>query len=91
MGANCLSTILIVTKAETALVGDAIGPESTAEINVGLWEAGVGEEEPDAEYWLGEDVENSVGDDLTINGDGAGAVGNTPDTEQIRCEQVRED
>ena len=40
------------------------------------------EEKPEAEHWLGEDIENSVGNDLSINIDLAGAVGNTPDTVQ---------
>ena len=37
------------------------------------------EQEPEAKDWLGQDVEDSVGDDLTIDTDGAGAVCKTPD------------
>ena len=37
------------------------------------------EEEPEAKDGLGEDIENSVGNDLTINTNFAGSVGNTPD------------
>lgn len=39
----------------------------------------MGEEEPEAEDGLGEDIENGVGNDLSININLAGAVGNTPD------------
>ena len=38
------------------------------------------EEKPEAEDWLGQDVKNGVGDDLGINVDVAGSIGNTPDT-----------
>lgn len=41
----------------------------------------MGEEEPGTEDGLGEDVKDGVGDDLLVNGGGAGAVSDTPDTE----------
>jgi len=39
----------------------------------------VGEEQPGTEDWLGEDVEDSVGDDLAVNVGNAGAISDTPD------------
>lgn len=38
------------------------------------------EQEPEAEDGLGEDVEDGVGDDLGVDTNVAGAIGNTPDT-----------
>lgn len=55
-----------------------MSPE-TAEIDVGLGHAHVGEEEPGSEDWLGEDVQDRVGDDFLVDTHVAGAVGNTPD------------
>ena len=40
----------------------------------------VSEQEPEAKDWLGKDVEHSVGDDLAIDADVAGAVSDAPDT-----------
>ena len=40
----------------------------------------MGEEEPGTEDGLSEDVKDGVGDDLLVNGGGAGAVSDTPDT-----------
>jgi len=39
----------------------------------------MGEEEPEAEDWLGKDVENGIADDLGINTDDVAALGETPD------------
>lgn len=39
----------------------------------------MGEEEPEAEDWLGEDIKNSIGNDLSIETNHASTVGNTPD------------
>lgn len=39
----------------------------------------MGEEEPEAENWLGKDVENGVSDDLSIKTNKAATVSNTPD------------
>lgn len=60
-----LSTI-IVTKTDGTLATQSIRPEST-EVNVGLSDLGMGQEQPDAEDGLGEDVQNGVGDNLSIN------------------------
>lgn len=75
-----LGTLVVVTNADGALVAKALAPEAT-DLNVGLGDALVGEEEPGTEDGLGEDVKDGVGNDLLVNGGVAGAVGNTPDTE----------
>jgi hypothetical protein len=73
-----LSTIFI-TETEGALAAESVSPE-TPKVNIGLRHLRVGNEEPDAEDGLGEDVKNSVGDNLRVNRDLARSVGNTPDT-----------
>jgi len=73
-----LSTLVIVTDTDGTLVGESVGPEAT-EVNVHLGGAGVGEQQPSTEDWLGEDVEDGVGDDLLIDVHLAAAIGNTPD------------
>lgn len=75
-----LSTIVIVTDANGALASETLGPESV-KVDVGLGHVGVGEEEPQAEDWLGENVKDGVGDDLGVNAGNAGTVGYTPDAE----------
>ena len=40
----------------------------------------MGEEEPEAEDGLGKNVENSIGDNLSVDVNVAGSVSNTPDT-----------
>lgn len=39
----------------------------------------MGEQKPEAEDWLGEDVKNSIGHDLSVETDKTATVGNTPD------------
>lgn len=51
----------------------------------------MGEEKPEAEDWLGEDVEDSIGDDLSIETDQASTVGNTPDAERTLAAVNNED
>lgn len=75
-----LRTLLVVANADTALGAETLAPEST-DVNVGLGDALVGEEEPGTEDGLGEDVKDGVGNDLLVNVHVAGAIGNTPDTE----------
>ena len=41
------------------------------------------EEEPEAEDGFGENVEDGIGDDLSIDIDFAGSVGDTPDAAQV--------
>ena len=54
-----------------------MSPEAS-EINVGLWHVHVSEQEPKAEDGFGKDVKNGVGDDLAINIDLPGTIGDTP-------------
>ena len=75
---SALRTLIIVTHTDAALRAKTLGPEA-AKVDVSLWHARVGEEEPSTEDWLGEDVENGVGDDLLVDVQVARAVGNTPD------------
>lgn len=38
-------------------------------------------EEPEAKDWLGKDIEDGIGDDLSVDRDVARAVSNAPDAE----------
>jgi hypothetical protein len=76
-----LGTLVVVTNADGALVAETLTPEAT-DLNVGLGDALVGEEEPCTEDGLGEDVKDGVGNDLLVNVHVAGAIGDTPDTEK---------
>lgn len=73
-----LSTLVVVADTDAALTGEAVGPEAT-KVDVGLWSALVGEQEPSTEDWLGQDVQNSVGDDLLVDVQVAATIGHTPD------------
>lgn len=61
-----LSTV-VISKANRALASEAVSPEAS-KLNVGLGNVGVGQEEPNTEDGLGQNVQNSVGDDLSVNG-----------------------
>ena len=74
-----LSTLLIVTDTDGALT-EAVGPVA-ANVGADLRHTLVRDEEPCAEDDLGHNIEDSVGDDLSVNGDLAGTIGDTPDTE----------
>ena len=39
----------------------------------------VGEQKPEAEDRLGENIEDSIGDNFSVNACNAGAIGDTPD------------
>ena len=43
----------------------------------------MGEEQPEAEDWLGKDIENSIGNDLSVETDTATTISNTPDA--VEC------
>jgi hypothetical protein len=73
---------VIVRETDGTLATQAIGPKAS-EVNVGIGHLRVGEEEPDAENGLGKDIKNSVGDDLTIDGQYTGSVSDTPDTANV--------
>ena len=73
-----LSTLLVVTNTDGALT-ETVGPV-TANLGADLRHALVRNEEPCAEDNLGHDIENSVGNDLSVNADPASTVGDTPNT-----------
>jgi len=73
-----LSTLLVVTNTDGALT-EAVGPVA-ANVGADLRHTLVRDEEPCAKDDLGHDIEDSVGDDLSVNGDLASTVGNTPNT-----------
>jgi hypothetical protein len=77
-----LSTLIILTNTDGTLAADTVGPEAT-KLNLSLGHALVGEEQPSTEDRLGEQVEDSVGNDLLVNGHLAGAIGNTPNAEMV--------
>lgn len=80
-----LRALVIITNADATLRRKTVGPEST-EVNVGVSHLGMGDEEPCTEDWLGEDVKDSVGNDLLINRGDAGTVSNTPDATMMSVE-----
>lgn len=67
---------LVVIEAESTLGGKTVSPEALNGLSIRL---GVCSKEPETENWLGENIENSVGDDLTIDGEDAGSITKTPD------------
>jgi hypothetical protein len=77
LSVNSLRTIVIETKG--ALTTQAMSPE-TSEINIGLGHLGVGKEEPETEDGLGENVQDSISDDLSVDRHFSGAISNTPNT-----------
>jgi len=77
-----LRTLVVVTNAERTLTAQALGPEP-ANLDIGLWNARVREQQPGTEDGLSEDVEDGVRDDLLVNVHVAGAVSDTPDTKHL--------
>jgi len=74
-----LGTLVVVTDTDGTLLAETLAPEAT-EVNVGLGELGVSEQEPGTENGLGKDVEDGVGNDLLVNVHDARTIGDTPDT-----------
>jgi hypothetical protein len=70
---------IIVTKTHGTLTTQSVRPEAT-EVNVSLGHPGVGHEKPGTEDGLGEDVQNSISDDFSIDRHVSGAISNSPDT-----------
>lgn len=70
---------IVLTDADSTLTAQTVSPEAV-ELNIALGHVGVDNKEPGTEDSLGKDIEDSVGDDLAIDTDLAGTVGNTPDT-----------
>ena len=77
-----LRAFVVVANADAALGAKTVRPEP-AELDVGLRQAGVGQQEPKAEDRLGEDVKNGVSDDLSVHGQQAGTVSNAPDAARL--------
>lgn len=77
-----LGTLVVVTDTDGALGTETLAPEST-DVNVGLGDALVGDEEPGTEDGFGEDVKDGVGNDLLVNVHVAGAIGDTPDAMKV--------
>ena len=78
MHLNCLRAV-ILTEADGTLAVETVGPEAV-ELNVALTQLGVSDQKPGTKDTLGENVQDSVGNDFTVNTDLAGTVGKTPDT-----------
>jgi len=72
-----LCALIVIADAESALSAQSMGPEAT-EFNVGLGEFGVGEEEPEAKDWFGEDVKDGIGKDFLVDAEEAGSISHSP-------------
>lgn len=72
----------VILEADSTLTAKTVGPEAT-ELNVGLGHVGVGEEKPQTEDGLGEDVKDGVGNNLGVNRELARAIGDAPDTVNV--------
>lgn len=77
-----LCALIVIANADGTLAAETVGPEAT-DVDVGLRDAGVSEQQPGTKDRLGEDVENSVGDDLLVDAQIAAAIGNAPDTNTL--------
>lgn len=73
---------VVITETESTLTVQAVGPEAT-KLNLALAKLGVGEQQPGTEDGLGKNVENGVGNDLTIDTNTASTVGEAPDTDNV--------
>lgn len=71
---------VIITETESTLAVKAVGPEAT-EVNIGLTELSVGDDQPSTEDGLSKNIEDSVGDDLAVDTNTAGTVSEAPDAE----------
>lgn len=80
MGPLCrdqhLCTVVIV-QAKRTFAAETMRPEST-EVDVCLGQSSMGDQEPRSKHWLGQDIQNSVGNDLRVNGHLARAIRDTP-------------
>ena len=78
-----LRALVVVTNTDAAIGSQAVGPESAdggGSVRHGI----VGEEEPEAEDGLGKDIKDGVGDDLTVDLQHTGTIGNAPDAVTVR-------
>jgi hypothetical protein len=76
--ASCLRAI-ILTKANGTLAVETVGPEAV-ELDIALTELGVGDQQPGTEDTLGQNIQDSVRNNLAIDTNLAGAISKTPDT-----------
>ena len=95
----CLRTLVIITNTDCAILGHAVSPEAFNGGGAGRLSAIVvftrkqaslpghsimGEEKPKSEDGLGEDIEDGVGNDLSIDVDVARPISNAPNTKQCQ-------
>lgn len=73
-----LGTLIIIAHTKGALLAKTVGPEAIDGCSAG--KVVMGEEKPETEDRLGEDVEHSVSDDFGIDINFAGSISDTPDT-----------
>lgn len=74
-----LCTLVVITDADSAFARDTVSPEA-AELDVSLGHVHVCEKKPEAKDGLSEDIQDSVGDDFTIDVNVARPIRDTPNT-----------
>jgi hypothetical protein len=79
---NCLRAV-VLAEADGTVTVETVGPEAS-KLDVTLTQLGVSDQEPGTEDTLGENVQDSISNDLAVNTDLAGTVGKTPNTN--RCQ-----
>lgn len=77
---------VILAEADSTIPVEAVGPES-GKLNIALAKVLVGDQEPGTKDTLGKNVEDGVGNDLTINTNLTSTVGKTPDTSCLLVEK----
>lgn len=75
-----LSSIVVITDTETALMVTESGRPGTLHVELSGWDGGVSEQKPETEDWLGEDVKDCVADDLGVWRDLRSALTDSPNT-----------
>ncbi len=58
--------------------GSTLGELSGLQLQLGVVQTGDSDEMKDAEAWLGDDVENTIEDHLSVRGDHVGTIGKSP-------------
>ena len=66
---------LVVINSDTTLVAETVGPETLDGGSI----LGVREQEPESEDGLGQDVEDGISDDLSVDRPNTSSISNTPD------------
>ncbi len=66
---------LLIIKTDVTLTSEALAPEALDGGDV----LAVGQQEPEAENGLGQDIEDGIGDDLSVDRPLASTISNTPD------------